>query len=211
MTKLVARSQQLVAKCRHAFRISSTTYRLRATGSPGMTLVETLVAVSILSVAIVAPMALTMQSLSTAFYARDQIVASNLAQEALESVRSVRDGNILRIALNDPDPTCNPTSLLCGIPIDADFVIDTRDNQITTCEGTCPYLQTDPEQTLYGYQSGWIDTQYRRTVHVEFVDVEEDEIRVRVEVERDSGAYAPPVFVLEENMYRWVPDGTDEE
>jgi prepilin-type N-terminal cleavage/methylation domain-containing protein len=176
----------------------------------GMTLIETLVAVSILSVAIIAPMALTMQSLSTAFYARDQVVASNLAQEAIESVRSVRDGNILRIALNQPDPACTPTTLLCGIPIGADFTIDTRDNEVTTCDGTCPFLQTDPAQTLYGYQSGWVDTQYRRTVHAEYVDVAEDEIRVTVTVTRDSGPYTPPPFILEENMYRWVSDGTDE-
>src|SRR5262245_61790697 len=120
----------------------------------GMTLIETLVAVSILSVAIVAPMALTMQSLSSAYYARDQVVAFNLAHEAIESVRAIRDGNILRIALNDPDVTCNPTTLLCNIPINVDFIIDSRltdpNQAITLCSGLCPLLRTDAAQTMYG-------------------------------------------------------------
>ena len=59
--------------------------------SRGFTLIETLVAVSLLAVVIVAPMSLTTQSLSSAYYARDQMTAFHLAQEAIESVRSVRD------------------------------------------------------------------------------------------------------------------------
>ena len=49
----------------------------------GFTLIETLVAVSLLTVAIVAPMTLTARSLSAAYYARDQITAFHLAQEAI--------------------------------------------------------------------------------------------------------------------------------
>jgi len=174
----------------------------------GMTLIETLVAVTILSVAIIAPMTLTMQSLSAAIYARDQITAYNLAQEAIESVRSIRDGNILRIALNEEDPTCIPTTLLCHIPIGTDFIVDARDNEVTDCDGACPALQIDPTSTLYGYEPGWTDSLFRRTVHAEFVDEEENEIRVRVEVVRIGGLRPPPPFVIEENMYRWIDDGS---
>lgn len=178
----------------------------------GMTLIETLVAITILSVAIVAPMSLTMQSLASAYYARDQIVASNLAQEAIESVRAARDSNILRLALNDPDPTCTPTTLLCGFPtigIDGvDFIIDTRTNEMTPCNGTCPRLQTDPDQSLYGYQSGWGDTAYRRTIHAEFLDESQNEIRLTVTVTRVDGLHTMPPVVLYENLYRWVGDGS---
>lgn len=176
-----------------------------------MTLIETLVAITILSVAIVAPMSLTIQSLLAAYYARDQVVAFNLAQEAVESVRAVRDGNILRIALNIPEGSCTPTNLLCGIPIDADFMIDTRDNVITRCDadGTaaCSPLQTDPAQTFYGYQSGWIDTPFIRTVRAEFVDGSNNEVRLTVTVTRPGGGVFPSV-ILTENLYRWVEDGS---
>ena len=184
-----------------------------ATTRRGMTLIETLVAISILSVAIVAPMSLTMQSLSAAYYARDQITAFNLAQEAIESVRSVRDGNILSIALN-ASPTCASDGLsmhlLCGIPIDRDFMIDTRDNHITPCDqdGTsaCDSLQTDGD--LYGYEAGWTDTLFTRTVRVTYVGVGNDEINIKVTVERPAGLHQAPPFILHENLYRWVEDGS---
>lgn len=180
-------------------------------GVRGMTLIETLVAVTILAVAIVAPMSLTIQSLFAAYYARDQVLASNLAQEAIESVRSIRDSNILRIALNLPDPSCTPTDLMCGIPVAADFVIDTRNNEITRCDadGTveCDPLQTDPTQTFYGYGSGWSDTPFLRTVRVEFVDPLSNEIRVTVTVSKtDTDSF--PVVQIRENLYRWIDDGS---
>lgn len=194
-----------------ASRVRYTVYGIRYTDSRGMTLIETLVAVTILAVAIVAPMSLTMQSLYSAYYARDNVVASNLAQEAVESVRAVRDGNILRIALNSSNEDCSPPGLLCGIPIDADFMIDTRNNAITRCDADgiagCNPIQTDPEQTFYGYQAGWIDTPFVRTVRAEFIDGGEDEVRITVTVTR-PGTRVFPAVVISENMYRWVGDGT---
>ena len=65
----------------------------------GFTLLETLVAITLLTIAIVAPMSLTTQALGSAYYARDQITASYLAQEGLEAVRSVRDANIISNSL----------------------------------------------------------------------------------------------------------------
>lgn len=183
----------------------------------GMTLVETLIAVTILSVAIVAPMTLTMQSLSSAYYARDQVIAFNLAQEAIESVRAKRDGNILTLALNS-SATCPddglPMHLLCGIPIGADFMIDTRDNAITSCnadgDASCDPLQTDEDETLYGYENDpdWSDTQFTRTVHAEFVDVVEDEIRITVTIVRETGQRAFPAVTISENLYKWVEAGS---
>jgi len=181
-------------------------------GERGLTLIETLVAVTILTVAVVAPMSLTMQSLSASYYARDQIIASNLAQEAIESVRAVRDGNILKLAL-DPSATCDDDAmhLLCGILIDTDFVIDARETPptITPCSGACPLLRTD--DNLYGYGgAGWYDTDFRRTVRASFVAGNEnpqDEIVVTVTVERVGGLRPPPAVTITENLYRWVEDG----
>jgi prepilin-type N-terminal cleavage/methylation domain-containing protein len=174
----------------------------------GMTLIETLVAITILSVAIVAPMTLTMQSLAAAYYARDQVVSFYLAQEAIESVRSVRDNNILRIALNEPDASCTPTNLLCGIPIAQDFIIDSRNDNIDPCGGTCPVLETDGN--LYGYDDEWDDTLFRRTVYAEFTDEDEDEVLITVTVTREGGVRSLPPFVLQEHLYRWVNDGSGE-
>ncbi len=178
-----------------------------------------MVAISLLSIAIVAPMTLTAQSLESAYYARDQITAFYLAQEGIESVRSIRDGQILQIA-----QSTNGSSIDLFGPIpqnDTPFTIDTREPctnsscpAITTCDtGTCPPLQTDG--TLYGYgfcSDSSCDTKFTRTIRAHFVNNGEnngqDELRITVTITWQEGAIVAPLsFSLSENLYRWVNDG----
>lgn len=55
------------------------------------TLVEALVAISILMIAIASPMTLAQKGLSTATLSKDQMTASFLVQDAIESVKNIRD------------------------------------------------------------------------------------------------------------------------
>ncbi|MFZ2038376.1 MAG: type II secretion system protein [Minisyncoccia bacterium] len=59
----------------------------------GFTLVEALVAISILMISIAAPMTIAQNGLSTALFAREEMIAQFLAQDALEYVKYVRDNN----------------------------------------------------------------------------------------------------------------------
>lgn len=61
--------------------------------SRGFTLVETLVALTILSVAMTPVLILASSSLRIATSIKNNIIAANLAQEGIESVRAIRDGN----------------------------------------------------------------------------------------------------------------------
>src|SRR6185437_13507555 len=61
----------------------------------GFTLIETLVAVLLLSIAIVGPMTIAQKGLQTALISKDQATAFNLAQDAIEFVRFARDTNCL--------------------------------------------------------------------------------------------------------------------
>lgn len=61
----------------------------------GFTLIEAFVAIAILLIAAVEPLSLTSNSVSNANFAKDQINASYLAQEAIEFIRNKRDTNIL--------------------------------------------------------------------------------------------------------------------
>lgn len=61
----------------------------------GFTLIETLVAISILLIAIVGPISLIGDALHRSYYAKDEMIAINLAQEGVEAVRRVRDSNML--------------------------------------------------------------------------------------------------------------------
>ncbi|MBI3634051.1 MAG: type II secretion system protein [Candidatus Yonathbacteria bacterium] len=66
----------------------------------GFTLLETLVAISILLIAVVAPLSTIGGSLSSIFTARDQMIAVNFAQEGIEMVRQKRDSNMLNVWKN---------------------------------------------------------------------------------------------------------------
>ena len=68
-------------------------YRLRK--QRGFSLVETLVAITILLVAILAPMRIASQSIKTAGFAREQLTAVFLAQEGIETIIHLRDSDAL--------------------------------------------------------------------------------------------------------------------
>lgn len=181
----------------------------------GFTLIETLVAVSLLVIAIVAPMSLVAQSLATAYYARDQVAAYALAQEGIEAVRAVRDGNILSNA------TANTSrNLLDSIPIGQNFTVDATvdtsvvgNNALNPCGGTCPLLKVDSYGELYGHDATWTAyTKFRRTVYAQYagpvaINAGHDEIRVTVTVTWETASGRTRQFKMYSNMYRWIEDG----
>jgi len=61
----------------------------------GFTLVETMVAIAILTVAVAAPLLTAERAAAAAYAARDQLTASYLAEEGLEYVRAMRDDTYL--------------------------------------------------------------------------------------------------------------------
>jgi len=72
---------------------SSELTRIRKDDNAGFTLVETLVAISILMLSVSGPLYYASESLKAAIYARDQITAFYLAQDAFEQIRKIRDNN----------------------------------------------------------------------------------------------------------------------
>jgi Tfp pilus assembly protein PilV len=62
-------------------------------GNAGFTILETLVAVTILMIAVAGPLTIAHRGLLAAAYAAQQVTASYLAQDAIEYVKNVRDNN----------------------------------------------------------------------------------------------------------------------
>jgi prepilin-type N-terminal cleavage/methylation domain-containing protein len=177
----------------------------------GFTLIETLVAISLLSIAIVAPMSLTSQSLSAAYYARDQITAFNLAQEGLEAVRAIRDGQILEISRS---ADASSIDLFGPIPVNQDFIIDSRTSDPAQAMHVCPSTGCQPLQTdglLYGYDPDtvtWTPTNFTRTLRATYVGGSEDEIRLSITVSWPANSGQVRTFSIYDNLYRWVNDGS---
>jgi len=72
-------------------------------GGSGQTLIETIVAIAILTTGIIGGLALAIQSLSSSERVTEEIIAINLAREGAEFVRNVRDTNWLQNGFNDCD------------------------------------------------------------------------------------------------------------
>lgn len=70
------------------------------THTQGFTLLETLVAVTILIIGVLGPLSLASRGIADGLFAQNQLTASFLAEEALETLKSRRDGNVL--SGNDP-------------------------------------------------------------------------------------------------------------
>ena len=72
-------------------------------GEKAFTLIESLVAISILMIAIASPMVLAQKSLLSATASKDQMIATFLAQDAIEAVKNIRD----QIARNNTNPSAD--------------------------------------------------------------------------------------------------------
>jgi type II secretory pathway pseudopilin PulG len=76
---------------------SLATCHLPLSTDSGFTIVETLVAITILMIAIAGPLTIAEKALSAAIYARDHLMASYLAQDAMESIKNIVDTNEITI------------------------------------------------------------------------------------------------------------------
>lgn len=101
------------------------------------TLIEALVAISILMIAIASPMTLAQKGLSTATQSKDQMIAAFLAQDVVEAVKNIRDQIAVSQTTGDwligdgnqflKPCVCDPSNDFCSF--------DTQlPNQITFCQ-----------------------------------------------------------------------------
>lgn len=161
----------------------------------GFTLIETLVAISVLLLSLAGPMSIASQSLQSAYYARDQITAFYLAQEAVEYVRAVRDQNYLAGA-----------SWLTGIEncLDTECVIDFPNFTHELCSGPsgCAPVRVGDTTGLFNQTSGTV-TPYTRVLRIQTVPGTSDEVTVRVSVSWQSGRLERQ-FEIHEQLFNWL-------
>lgn len=153
----------------------------------GFTIVESLVAIGILTTVIIGASSAVQSGISSYLFSKDQITAFYLAQEAMEQIRNLRDENRLNnrhwlygISQNASnacyfgnaclvDPVNTPTPSVCsGGP------------------GSCPVLRQDASTGFYGYSAGWAPTKFQRQIVLS--SISEDEIVVTVTVNWSKGA-----------------------
>ena len=118
--------------------------------SKGFSLLETIVAIAIIMIAIGGAFGLAPEGLNGARFARNQTVATYLAQEGIEVVRSIRDDNMLF----QPNPE-DPRNWLRGMTdcIDSKCTVNTVTSSLHECIGSCDpvrFLLDPREGGVYG-------------------------------------------------------------
>lgn len=185
----------------------------------GFTLIETLVAISILLIAVVGPLTIVAGSIGTSNLAKEQITAHYLAQEAVELIRNIKDNNRLE----------GESNWLLGIAGSGSGNCD-QTNQYCTIDNTnfppqtthCPSQQTDCGKIYahdvngikyYNHDSsgGGQETIYKRRIKVtpgvssSFPNPTEAKITVDVSWKMNAsfGIGAERTFTIEEWIYDW--------
>ena len=136
----------------------------------GFTLMETLIAISILLIAVVAPMSTIGGSLSSLYTARDQMIAINLAQDGNEVVRQIRDTNMLVCWNSNPSNPCGTWGF--GLS-PGNYVVAAPTLIFIPSGGSRPIYQKDDTGLYYQVSSlsgpglGYTKTQFTRIVNIE--------------------------------------------
>lgn len=180
----------------------------------GFTLLETLVAIFILVLSVTGPMTFAQSSLRTAFLSRDQITAFFLAQDAIETIKNMRDDNALKgKAWSEGIEVCSSAVTKdCLISIETIYngaVGGVRGKiEVKECTaGTCPPLKND-SMGRFGYTFGSgqsSDSRFIRNVYVKEV-VPNVEMEIVVEVTWVSNVrIGSSRIVVQENIFNWIP------
>lgn len=177
----------------------------------GFSLIETLVAVVILVSAVVGPLTLAQRSIRSAVYARDQIIASFLAEEAIEYIRSVRDSNQYKSGGNWLDGLDNCIGQLCTVDATQEkkeAFQKCGNKKLLPYESVCELLAFDTAHGRYGFKTaGWEDTRFVREVTIRTIprdnNKSDKEAEVRATVRWQTGNLPVRDIVMREYIYDW--------
>jgi prepilin-type N-terminal cleavage/methylation domain-containing protein len=173
----------------------------------GFTIIETLVAISILLVATTGPLTFAQSSLRASFLARDQIGAFYLAQDAIETIKNIRDNKGL---LGDTPwlaniDACSPSTGVTGV-CNIETAASTGVGIVQCPSNVCSPLYYDSVDRQYVLSSGpnRARSKYTRTIFITEI-VPDKEAQIVVEVKWDSNFFSNKRILVQENIYNWVP------
>ncbi len=172
----------------------------------GFTLLETLVAITILIMALLGPLQLASKSVALASISQNKITAFYLAQEAIEVVRNIRDTNFLEgSSWLDGLNQCFGGECYIDVPTYYSN-LSNPSVAIAPCGAECPLIKYDRQNGYYYNYSYGDSTIFRRFVKITKIStgVANDEARIEVKISwKDKGG--PMSLNLQESIFNWKP------
>jgi hypothetical protein len=164
----------------------------------GFSLIETLVAVSVMMMAIAGPLSIASRGLLSAQFARDQVIAFHLAREATELIRNRRDMNVINGLdwLDGMDECLSPG--VCRV----DALSGTLDF-IACPTGGCNPLNIQRSEGVYAYDTGvnWEESRFIRDITI-VEHAADREIAVTVDITWSTGTLTK-TFTITEHFFNW--------
>ena len=180
--------------------------------SGGFTLVEMLVAVSILSISVVTLLNVLGSGIRDTGFAKERLTAGYLAQEGIEYIRNMRDTFVLYSASPQSGWNAFNTKLTNGSCFTANgCYFDDRNvfgggpmpmanlTTLTACSPTCPNLLYNSATGKYNYAAG-ASADFIRKIKV--TAVSSNEIQVSSTIFFTEGIEKS--MTLSENLYNWI-------
>ncbi len=166
----------------------------------GFTIIETLVAIAVLTTAIIGTMSAVQSGIRTYTLSKEQVTAFYLAQEGFEQLRNMRDENSINgrhwlygIAQNASDPCYFGQSCM------ADPIGSTT---LTRCPsaGNCVNLRQDTASGFFGYNASWAQSNFKRDIMLTSITTDEAAVAVTISWPRGSSTIT---FKVKENLLNW--------
>ncbi len=171
-------------------------------GSGGFTIIEALVAVTILVTAVVGPLTMAQRGLSTSVFAKDQITAFYLAQDLVENVLRTRANNSI-----NGNPWLTGLSSCVNTICSGGIIEQEHSGKLvwgtkvcTGGAGTCDKLKFNESSGLYGYSSSWVDSRFNREFTL--TEISSNEMQLNIKVTWTTGALTKEINI-QENLLDW--------
>ena len=169
----------------------------------GFTVLESIVAIAILSLSIAGAFSVIQQNLSISIISKDEVKAFYLAQEAVEIIRNKRDNNQLAYIAGHFD-----TNWLTGIASKTEdpcyfgktCVADAKDFSLRECSGSCEKLRQDTSTNMYSYDPSGNLTNFTR--EIQFESINANEVAVIVIIKWTKGVW-PFEFKIKTTLMDW--------
>lgn len=173
----------------------------------GFTLIETLIAISVLTIAVVGPYTIANNAIRASRVSQNEVIASFLAQEALDYIREVKDTALeYRITNPGSSEAIAPIFSFFLECLDGYCTIDSVWREMHACpivsgNPSCPALYYDGQ--IYNQKNEGQKTAFTRSVQVASGYYYTNHLTVTVTVswaERGK-AYS---YTIEETLYDWL-------